>query len=106
MLTMLESVKDMEVAKILVVDDEPSILKLLKEALTQWGYHVGCVGTGTEALEAIRTELYDAAITSGLSEVFLEDLSQAREVSAGARDDLSLARRLAEGAARVLSPLL
>jgi DNA-binding NtrC family response regulator len=53
----------MEVAKILVVDDEPSILKLLKEALTQWGYHVGCVGTGTEALEAIRTELYDAAIT-------------------------------------------
>ena len=60
---MLESVKDMEVAKILVVDDEPSILKLLKEALTQWGYQVGCVGTGAEALEAIRTELYDAAIT-------------------------------------------
>jgi DNA-binding NtrC family response regulator len=53
----------MEVAKILVVDDEPSILKLLKEALTQWGYQVGCVGTSAEALEAIRTELYDAAIT-------------------------------------------
>ena len=53
----------MEVAKILVVDDEPSILKLLKEALTQWGYQVGCVGTGAEALEAIRTELYDVAIT-------------------------------------------
>ena len=53
----------MEVAKILVVDDEPSILKLLKEALTQWGYQVGCVGTGAEALEAIRLELYDAAIT-------------------------------------------
>lgn len=50
--------------------------------------------------------LYDAAITSGLSEVFLEDLSQAREVRPGARDDLSLGRRLAEGAARVLSPLL
>src|SRR6266542_2554551 len=53
----------MEVAKILVVDDEPSILKLLKEALTQWGYQVECVGTGAEALEAIRTVLYDAAIT-------------------------------------------
>src|SRR5262252_9231881 len=53
----------MEVAKILVVDDEPSILKLLKEALTQWGYQVGCVSTGAEALEAIRTELFDAAIT-------------------------------------------
>ena len=53
----------MEVAKILVVDDEPSILKLLKEALAQWGYHVVCVSTGAEALEAIRTELFDAAIT-------------------------------------------
>src|SRR5438046_8985396 len=53
----------MECAKILVVDDETSILKLLKEALTQWGYQVACVGTGTEALEAIRTELFDAAIT-------------------------------------------
>jgi DNA-binding NtrC family response regulator len=53
----------MEVAKILVVDDEPSILKLLKEALTQWGYQVACVGTGAEALEAVRTELFDAAIT-------------------------------------------
>src|SRR5437899_2219984 len=53
----------MEVEKILVVDDEPSILKLLKEVLTQWGYHVACVGTGAEALEAIRTERFDAAIT-------------------------------------------
>ena len=53
----------MESAKILVVDDEISILKLLKEALTQWGYQVTCVSTGTEALEAIRTELFDAAIT-------------------------------------------
>jgi DNA-binding NtrC family response regulator len=53
----------MESAKILVVDDETSILKLLKEALTQWGYQVTCVSTATEALEAIRTELFDAAIT-------------------------------------------
>src|SRR5229473_1343163 len=53
----------MEPANVLVVDDEPSILKLLKEALTQWGYQVECVGTGAEALEAIRTGLYDAAIT-------------------------------------------
>ena len=53
----------MESAKILVVDDETSILKLLKEALTQWGYQVACVSTGTEALEAVRTELFDAAIT-------------------------------------------
>ena len=50
--------------------------------------------------------LYDASVTTRLSEVFLEDLSHAREVSARARDDLSLFRKLAEGVARVLSPLL
>ncbi|MDZ4279053.1 MAG: response regulator, partial [Dehalococcoidia bacterium] len=53
----------MEPAKILVVDDEPSILLLLREALTQWEYHVTCVKSAGEALEAIRTELFDAAIT-------------------------------------------
>ena len=53
----------MEPARILVVDDEPSILLLLREALTQWGYHVTCVKSAGEALEAIRTELFDAAIT-------------------------------------------
>src|SRR5436309_2758131 len=53
----------MESAKILVVDDETSILKLLKEALTQWGYQVACVSTGTEALEAIRGDMFDAVIT-------------------------------------------
>src|SRR5467141_1511159 len=53
----------MESAKILVVDDETSILKLLKEALTQWGYQVTCGSTGPEAREAVRTGLFGAAIT-------------------------------------------
>ena len=49
--------------KILVVDDEPSILRLLQEALTQWGYQVTCASTVADALEAIRSELFDAALT-------------------------------------------
>ena len=53
----------MEAAKILVVDDEPSILRLLREALTQWGYQVTTASNAKEGLEALRTELYDAAIT-------------------------------------------
>jgi DNA-binding NtrC family response regulator len=53
----------MEPARVLVVDDEKSILLLLEEALTQWGYQVTCAGTVAEALEALRTGLYDAAIT-------------------------------------------
>ncbi len=53
----------MDAAKILVVDDEPSILRLLKEALTQWGYQVTCAASGNEALEAIRDDLFDAVLT-------------------------------------------
>ncbi|HEY3065236.1 MAG TPA: sigma-54 dependent transcriptional regulator [Methylomirabilota bacterium] len=53
----------MEPAKVLVVDDEVAILRLLKEALTQWGYEVATASSVTEALEAIRTGLFDAALT-------------------------------------------
>ena len=53
----------MEAAKILVVDDEPSILRLLREALTQWGYQVTTASNARDALDALRTEMYDAAIT-------------------------------------------
>jgi DNA-binding NtrC family response regulator len=53
----------MEPARVLVVDDEKSILLLLEEALTQWGYQVTCAGSVSEALEALRGGLYDAAIT-------------------------------------------
>ncbi len=53
----------MDPAKILVVDDEPSILTLLQEALSQWGYQVTCASTVEEALVALGTELFDAALT-------------------------------------------
>jgi len=53
----------MEAAKVLVVDDEPSILRLLREALAQWGYQVATASNAREALDALRTDLYDAAIT-------------------------------------------
>jgi len=53
----------MDAAKILVVDDEPSILRLLEEALTQWGYQVKSAASGDEALAAIRGDLFDAVLT-------------------------------------------
>jgi two-component system, NtrC family, response regulator PilR len=52
----------MEPAKVLVVDDEPSILQLLREALTKWGYQVTCASNGAEALDAVRNGLFDVAI--------------------------------------------
>src|SRR6185369_7791266 len=53
----------MEPAKILVVDDEPSILRLLQEALSQWVDNLICSSTVEEALAALGTELFDAALT-------------------------------------------
>ena len=53
----------MDPAKILVVDDEKSILLLLKEALTQWGYEVTCAASAVEALELLKNGLFDALIS-------------------------------------------
>src|SRR2546428_13814217 len=53
----------MEPAKILVVDDERSILVLLKEALGQWGYQVTTAASAAEALGILKSELFDALIT-------------------------------------------
>src|SRR5919108_631709 len=43
----------MEPAKVLIVDDEQSILMLLREALTKWGYQVTCASTGAEAIHRL-----------------------------------------------------
>jgi len=53
----------MELAHVLVVDDEKHILTVLHEALTHFGYRVTCAASGAEALAAIRSELFAAAIT-------------------------------------------
>src|SRR5215208_983223 len=53
----------MEAARVLVVDDERSILLLLHEALSLWGYQVTTAGTGQEALDALRTGVFHVAMT-------------------------------------------
>ena len=53
----------METARVLVVDDERSILQLLKEALTHWGYQVTTASSGREALDAMRTNVFHVAMT-------------------------------------------
>jgi DNA-binding NtrC family response regulator len=53
----------MDQARVLLVDDEPTILSLLKDALGQWGYLVTAVGSAAEALAAIRNQVFDAALT-------------------------------------------
>src|SRR5947207_5539449 len=53
----------MEPANVLVVDDERHILDVLRDTLRHFGYRVTCAASGAEALTAIRSELFDAAIT-------------------------------------------
>ena len=48
--------------RVLVVDDEPRILEMLRRALEAVGYQVDGVPDGASALQAVREHIYDAAI--------------------------------------------
>jgi two-component system KDP operon response regulator KdpE len=52
----------MKVAKILVVDDEPQLRRVMTAALAKQGYIVGDARSGEAALEKIREERYDLII--------------------------------------------
>ena len=52
----------MSTTRILVVDDEESVRNLLRDALTETGWVVDMAGTGAEALQLVRDNLYDAAV--------------------------------------------
>jgi two-component system KDP operon response regulator KdpE len=49
----------MNVTKVLVVDDEPQIRRVMKSALTKQNYFVSDARSGEEALERIREDRYD-----------------------------------------------
>lgn len=49
-------------AKILVVDDEPQLRRVMRGALTKQGYIVGDARNGDSALEMLRKERYDLVI--------------------------------------------
>jgi DNA-binding NtrC family response regulator len=51
-----------EGARVLVVDDEPSICRALEIAFKRGGYEVRAVGTGETALWLLRTEQFDCMI--------------------------------------------
>jgi two-component system KDP operon response regulator KdpE len=49
-------------ARILVVDDEPQIRRVMRSGLTAEGYEVNDARTGEEALQKLRTERYDLVL--------------------------------------------
>ena len=52
----------MNTAKILVVDDDPQLRRVIKAALTKQGYIIGDARSGETALERLRDERYDLVI--------------------------------------------
>ena len=84
----------MDPAKVLVVDDERSILLLLKEALTQWGYQVTVASSAADALNLLKSELFDALIT----DIRMPDMSGLELLKAdGEPDDTCLANTIPPG---------
>ena len=57
--TEVPEVKNKVKARILVVDDELLIRRLLTRILTKEGHHIDCVDNAMDALEKIRTERYN-----------------------------------------------
>lgn len=52
----------MSVGRILVVDDEPQIRRVLRTSLTAQGYEIQVVRTGEDALESIRNSRFDLVL--------------------------------------------
>ena len=53
----------MNTTKILIVDDEPYVARVLKLVLQKEGYMVSCVNNGLQALEAYREARPDIIVT-------------------------------------------
>jgi CheY-like chemotaxis protein len=49
--------------KILIVDDNPSILKMLRQLFAVAGYAVSVAGDAEDALAACRSEVFDAVLS-------------------------------------------
>ena len=54
---------------VLVVDDDPSILEILRVRFSQAGVSITCAGSGAEAIEAIARTKFDAVVTDILMPV-------------------------------------
>jgi two-component system, OmpR family, KDP operon response regulator KdpE len=52
----------MSAGRILVVDDDPQLRRILRATLTSTGYEVADARTGEEALEKLRAETYDLVL--------------------------------------------
>ena len=62
---------DLETVSVLVVDDEPHILKQLSKVLIDCGYEIACAQGGVEAIERMKLQEFDIL----LADVVMPDMS-------------------------------
>jgi len=72
----------MSVGRVLVVDDEPQIRRVLRSTLTARGYEVHEARTGEDALESIREDRFDLVLLD-VSMPGMSGLAACREIRAG-----------------------
>ncbi|MFN0169464.1 MAG: response regulator transcription factor [Bryobacteraceae bacterium] len=72
----------MRVGRILVVDDEPQIRRVLRASLTAQGYEVQAARTGEDALESVRNSRFDLVLLD-MSMPGMGGLEACREIRAG-----------------------
>jgi len=89
---------------ILVIDDDPSILRSLGDFLKGQGYRVTLASCGTEGIEAVRRETYDIVITDvQMPDVDgFEVLREVRRVSPGTETMVITGVRETENAFRAM----
>jgi EAL domain-containing protein (putative c-di-GMP-specific phosphodiesterase class I) len=61
--TQLDPTGQPEVTSLLIVDDDPSVLKMTRKRLERRGYRVVACGSGEAALAALQDETFDAMIS-------------------------------------------
>lgn len=103
-------------ARVLLVDDEPAVLEILRQTLLAEGYEVSVAANGREAVERMKEQLFDLVLTDlimpekdGIQTIlelrgidpFVPVIAMSGGTAAGDGDFLPLARQL--GAKAVLS---
>jgi PAS domain S-box-containing protein len=78
-------------ARVLVVDDEPEILSVLREALERSGHEVETAGSGTEGIERFRNGRFDVVLSDlGMGDVSGWDVAKAVRRNGAGRPVLGL----------------
>lgn len=80
------TVPPLPIARLLVVDDDPNLLRMLRRGLTFDGYHVDTAEDGQTALQSVRRQMPDLVVLDVMLPDPLDGLEVARRLRAEGND--------------------